>query len=184
MPRQVLVGQRQRGEHVPGYPGPGVAAEQGGADAVRGTAGGVDQRSQRGAVLDLVHARTRHRARQRHEGGAWLGGGAEQAKPVRAVTGDQRQMGERLRVAHQGGAAPHSLLERQRGREGGPGSAPVEVADERRLLTGEVAALHERDPRRPRCIGELAPFGDRLRGGPCAGAGRVAHVLPAEGGCG
>ena len=85
-------------------------------------------------------------------------------------------MGEGLRVADERRAAPDSLLERPRGSEGGLRRPPVEVADERRLLAGDVVTRHAREAQRRRCIGELAPFGDRLRGGLRAGAGGVAHA--------
>ena len=72
---------RRRASRCAVDPGAGVAADQRRAHARGRAAGGVDQRGQRGAVLDLVHARVGDRAGQRDERRAGLARRAELAEP-------------------------------------------------------------------------------------------------------
>ncbi len=123
-------------------PGARVAAEQRSAHARGRAAGGIDQRGQRGPVLDLIDARVGDWTGERHERGARLAWGAELAEPGCAVARDQRDVGERLGVVDQRRAAPKAVFEGHRWRERGLRRAAVEEVDKRRLLAGDVVARH------------------------------------------
>ncbi len=88
------------------------------------------------------------------------------------MTRDQREMGERLGVAHERRAPPNAALERQRRCERRLRGAPVQVVHERRLLAGDVARGGSREAQ-PRAG---AP------GALCAFVDRGLHLLGGEGG--
>jgi hypothetical protein len=110
--------------------------------------------------------------------------GAGLPEPRGPVTGDQRDVGERLRVLDERGTPPEASLERPRRRHRRLEEAAVEVGDQRALLAREVGDGHagdadlplrspllERMSERPACGGGVLGEGDHDRAGADGGRG-------------
>ncbi len=115
----------------------------------------------------------------RDEHAAGLVAGADGAEPARAVPRDQGQVGQRLRVLHQGRRAAQAALAHPRRLERGQRGAAAEPVHHRGLLAGQEPrrGLGDRHAEPVQAAG--GPFGQRAQD---LRAGRVVQVQVRLGG--
>src|ERR1700677_3748787 len=87
---------------------------------------------------------------------------SELTEPLRPVTCDQRDLGERLGVVEERRPPPDSALNWQWRSEGRYCRAAAQVVYERRLLPRHIAIGHGRELDRRRVAGRLPAFGQCL----------------------
>src|SRR5947209_17005800 len=176
MRREVFVRQRDPAHELARDPRAAVAADERAAHARGRTARRIDQRAQRGAALDLVYARVRDWSRERHERRPRLTRRAELAEPSRSVPCDQREVRERLRIAHERRALAHPRFERSWRRERGERGTAAEEVHERGLLPRDIRRWDRHELRRRAALTARGAFLEGRRDAFDARARGLAHA--------